>query len=304
MNSLHNDQGLRIFECAARRASFARAAEDLGMTRAAVSAQVRALEARLGLQLFQRQGPGVRPTPAAQALAAQLARAYVQVDEALRTVRSGGGRQVVTVSAVPNLASAWLMPRLAAWLQQHPQVELQLLASTELSALGADGVDVALRDGFGDWPGLKAWRLLPMTLAPLALPTRVRRQPAATARWLPGQLLFGLQRREWLLWLRAEGVDEAVLEHARLVTWDCWRLVADAARQGAGVALLPAALHDLELADGRLRRLGTAVLPLARAHWVVVRPERLRRPAVRALVDWLRDEAAATQQRLKPLLAA
>ncbi len=297
MNGLHNDQGLRVFECAARHGSFARAADELGMTRAAVSAQVRGLEARLGLPLFERHATRVRLTPAAAALAGRLAQAYLQVDDALRGLRSGGERPVITVSAVPNLATAWLMPRLSGWLQQHPELDLQLGSSTSLSPLGLDGVDLALRDGYGDWPGLKAWRLWPMVLAPLARPGRAGKD------WMMRQALFGLQRRDWLMWMRAEGLDEALLERCRLVVWDCWRLVADAAQQGAGVALLPAALHDLELTEGRLRRLGSAVLPLPRAHWLVVRPERLRQRPVRTLVDWLRAEAAATEQRLAPLLA-
>jgi LysR family transcriptional regulator, glycine cleavage system transcriptional activator len=283
MTSLHNDQGLRIVECAARLQSFARAADELGMTRAAVSAQVRGLEEKLGLQLFERRGPMVRPTSAAVALADQLARAYLQVDDALRAARSGDERQRITVSAVPNLASAWLMPRLSRWLSLHPEVDLQLQSSATLSSLALDGVDLALRDGYGDWPGL---------------PALVRHQAAATARWMPKQPLFGLQRRDWLMWMRADGVNESLLEQCRLHTWDCWRLVADAVQQGAGVGLLSAPLYDIALAQGRLRRLGRAVLTLPRAHWVAVRPERLRRPLVRALVDWLRDEAAATEQRV------
>jgi DNA-binding transcriptional LysR family regulator len=304
MSSWHNDQGLRVLECAVRRQSFARAADELGMTRAAVSAQVRGLEGRLGLKLFERRGPGVKPTPAASTLAGQLAQAYVQVDEALRSVRHGGDRQVLTVSAVPNLASAWLMPRLAAWVRQHPDVELQVQSTTALSSLALDGVDLALRDGYGDWTGLKGWRLLDMTLAPLAVPSLVRQQPAAAAQWMPRQLLFGLQRREWVMWMRAQQTDEALLDRCRLHTWDCWRLVADAALQGTGVALLPTALYDRVLEQGRLCRLGTAVLHLPRAHWAVARPERLRQRPVRALLDWLRAEAADTEQRMRRLLAA
>jgi LysR family glycine cleavage system transcriptional activator len=304
MSALHNDQGLRIVECAVRHRSFARAADELGMTRAAVSAQVRGLEDRLGLQLFERNGPGIKPTPPALALASQLAGAYLRVDEAVRAARGGGDRKRITVSAVPNLASAWLMPRLAAWFHDHPDVDLHVDSSTTLSALALDGVDLALRDGYGDWSGLKAWRLMDMRLAPLAAPAMLKGQSTAAARWMPRLPLLGLQRREWLMWMRAEGVDDSLLDHCRLHVWDCWRLVADATLQGAGVGLLPVALYDLSLERGHLRRLGQAVLSLPRAHWVVTRPERLRRPEVRAFLDWLREEAASTHRRTGPVLEA
>jgi DNA-binding transcriptional LysR family regulator len=235
-------------------------------------------------------------------LAERLALAYLQVDDAVQALRSGGGRERITISAVPNLASAWLMPRLAVWVQQNPEVDLQLQSSTVLSSLALDGVDLALRDGYGDWPGVKPWKLLDMRLAPLAAPTLLPRQQAqASSRWVQRLPLFGLQRREWVMWLRAEGVDVALLDGARLHTWDCWRSVADAALQGVGVGLLPAALYDTALAQGQLRRMGGALLALPRAHWALVRPERLRRRPVRALLEWLRAEAADTEKRMLQL---
>jgi DNA-binding transcriptional LysR family regulator len=289
-----SDQALRILESAVRLGAFSQAAEELHMTRAAVGAQIKALEQGLGVLLFERGARSVTPTTAAVNLARQLATAYRQVDEAVQVAQQPVREQTIVVSAVPNLASAWLLPRLHAWWALYPQVQIELLSSTRLSSLGVDRVDVAIRDGYGDWPGLNAARLMPMRLAPVVATALSAQLRGDTEALLSSQRWFGLQAREWRLWLREEGLPESLLDRCRFTPWECWRLVGEAALSGAGVALVPLALYDRDLKAGRLAQVGHRALSLPRAHWVLTHPRPKAREMVRVFVDWLHVQAATS----------
>src|SRR6185503_5744354 len=143
---------LRPLEAAARLESFSRAAEELHLTHGAVSRQVRALEEHLGTRLFARHGKRVSLTPAGRAFAERIRGALEEIARAADEAGSKRRGERLTVSVLPSFASRWLMPRLIRFMDAHPKVEVNVIASTALANFRNDEIDVAIRFGPGPWP--------------------------------------------------------------------------------------------------------------------------------------------------------
>ncbi|WP_175770780.1 LysR family transcriptional regulator, partial [Burkholderia anthina] len=147
---------LRGFESSSRHLSFTRAAQELNVTQAAVSQQVRALEERLGVSLFKRLPRGLAVTDEGLALRPVLSDAFDRIESVLRQFEGGHFHEVLTVGAVGTFAVGWLMPRLRSFHALHPFVELRLMTNNNLVDLAAEGLDCAIRFGDGNWPGTRA----------------------------------------------------------------------------------------------------------------------------------------------------
>src|SRR5918995_1110597 len=172
---------IRVFEAAARHQSFTRAAEELGMTQAAVSYQIRMLEDRVGTPLFTRLPRQVVLT----AKGRQLAPAVTEAFEALRDAFSGleeTVQSVLSITTLTTFASAWLVPRLGRFQQLHPDIAVQIDVSTQIVDLTQSDFDIAVRSGTGEWPGLEAQFLFPSHFTPVGSPDLLRsadlREPA------------------------------------------------------------------------------------------------------------------------------
>jgi LysR family glycine cleavage system transcriptional activator len=283
---------LRAFEAAARHLSFTRAAAELNVTQAAISHQVKALEARLGVVLFRRlnralsltaAGEGYLPAvrDAFDAIAAATDRLYA--DEA-------GGR--LTITTLHSFAGAWLLPRLLRFHVLHPEIDVLLDAADQIVDLTRAEVDLAIRYGNGNWPGLRSEQWMTEEIFPVCSPDLVAGSaPLRAPAELRNQtLLHDDMRVNWRVWLEAAGVEGVDPDSGPGFTDS--RLVLQAAIGGHGVALARSLLVADDLAAGRLVRPFDVAVPAGFAYYIVTAPEDWDRPKVRAFREWLEAEKA------------
>ena len=284
---------LRAFEASARHLSFTRAGLELSVTQAAVSAQVKNLEARLGVPLFRRLPRGLALTDEGQALLPMLSESFGRLGSILEQFRDGAYREPLTVAAVATFAVGWLLPRLDAFRREHPFIDLRLMTHNNKVDLAGEGLDFAIRFGQGAWHGTHAEPLFEAPLTHMCTPAIARR--VRTPRDLLAETLLRSYRAdEWRLWFEAAGVG-AMPQPLRGPVLDSSLALAAAAAQGAGVALLPRTmfLHDLQV--GRL------VQPFAfevrgGGYWLTKLQSRATTAAMAQFRDWLLREAAQPAQ--------
>jgi LysR family glycine cleavage system transcriptional activator len=291
---------VKTFEAAARSESFARAAEELRVTPAAVSQQVKALEATLGLKLFTRERQRLAITEAGREYLSVVRDALDRI--ALGTERLVGRRKagVLTVSASPDFAAKWLVHRLGRLAESRPDLDLRVSAAMHQVDFAGEDVDVAIRHGDGAWPGLDAVRLCSERLFPVCSPKLVsgRTRVATAADLLRFPLLRLGDWSTWMRWFEAAGVSDPaprgpVLNRASMLI--------DAAVDGQGVALARTALAAADLINGRLIRPIDVSLPMASTYWVVCPKVTSRTPKIAAFREWLLAEAAEDARHLQAL---
>ena len=283
---------LRAFEAAARHMSFTRAAAELNVTQAAVSHQVKTLEERLGLNLFRRHNRNLFLTDEGQAYFPAVRDALDALSAATENLRSLDTGGVLTVSVLPSFAARWLVPRLGRFRARHPEFDVRLDPSHALSDFARDGVDLAVRMGGGNYPGLHSVRLMDEVVFPVCSPDLLDgphplRRPQDLCHHV---LLHDEDRAQWRVWLtlnRIEGVDP---ERGPIFI-DSSNLVEAAAR-GQGVALGRRALVSDDLATGRLVRPFAISQPYQSAYYIVCPEGQAARPKIKAFRQWLLDEAA------------
>jgi LysR family glycine cleavage system transcriptional activator len=290
---------LRAFEAAARHLSFTKAADELHVTQAAISHQVRALEEYLGIQLFRRQNRAVLLTDAAQLSLPRLREAFDQLAEAVESMGASNPENLLTVSVTPSFAAKWLVPRLDGFRKAWPDLEVRLDASTQLVDFGRDNVDVAIRYGAGRYPGLMSEQLMDVEVSPVCSPQLLKGEhPLET----PGDLRWHRllhtdwsslrgEEPDWRMWLLAAGVRD--IDWAKGPQFNDWMLAMQAAIEGQGVVLGRSALVANDLAAGRLVRPFNVSVPGKFAYYLVYPEPAVKRPKVAAFRDWLTAEAAA-----------
>ena len=278
---------LRAFEAAARLGSFSRAAEEISVTHSAVSHQVRALERALGTPLFQRNGKRVSLTEAGRHLASRVGAALREIADAANVVRRRDRGRALTVSTLPSFAARWLMPRLGRFMEQHPEIDVNLHTSVALVDLERDEVDLAIRFGKGDWPGLEAQKFMDDELFPVASPSfnrgRLPRRPAELAK-------FRLMRSDdefWTPWFQAAGVRG--IEEPQSPVFSDSALLMQAAVNGQGIALARRSIAEDDLRAKRLVRVFDIAAPAQGANYIVWPKGRLAANAA-LLRDWLLKE--------------
>lgn len=283
---------IRVFEAAARLGSFTRAAEELGMTQAAVSWQIKALERRLGQALFRRLPREVVLTPAGERLYKAAAEAIGQLRRAVTDLNEGD-QAVLSITTLQTFAAQWLAPRLGAFQLNNPSIAVRVDTTTRLVDLVHDDFDIALRAGAGDWPGLEAVFILPGYYTPLCTPAvRDRCGGLDSPDQLRSAPLIGA-RAEWTAWFAAAGVlDDPRAETPRLVA-DSQALEMAAALNDQGVALGSPILYGRELAEGRLVRPFEPTISLSPGYWLAYPEERRRSPKIVRFREWILEAAAA-----------
>ena len=273
---------LRMFDAAARHLSLTRAAQELHVTQAAVSQHIRNLEERLGKPLFRRLPRGLALTDEGQALWPVVAQSFERIEQSLQQVAEPRPREILTVGVVGTFAIGWLIPRLSQFQQLHPYIDLRLLTNNNRVDLAGEGLDAAVRFGDGAWHGTHAQMLLRAPLSPMCTPMLAQqlREPADLARQT---LLRSYRTQEWEGWFA--GLDQAA-PLARGAMFDSSLTLAEAAAQGAGVALLPARMFEHMLQQGRLVR------PFAHevdtgAYWLTYLKSRQASSALQTFRQWL-----------------
>lgn len=273
---------LRAFEAAARHLSFTRAADELCVSQAAVSHQVKALEQRLGASLFRRLPRGLSLTDEGAALVPVLRDSFDRIGAVLDRFADGRFHEVLTVGVVGTFAIGWLIPRLPAFQRANPLIDLRILTNNNRVDLAGEGLDCAIRFGDGAWQGADADHLLDAPFSPLCAPSVARKLhgPADLARQT---LLRSYRTDEWEGWFDAAG---ATAPRVRGPIFDSSLAIAEAAARGAGVALLPVAMFERELAEERLARPFAAEVSTG-AYWLVRLKSRPLTAALARFRDWL-----------------
>src|SRR5947209_9646984 len=289
---------LRSFEAAARHESFTRAADELCVTQGAVSHQVKALEAALGLKLFNRERQGLVITEAGHDYLAVVRHAFDRIalgtDCLLQRLRSG----VITVSTSPDFAAKWLVGRLGRFAQAYPEIELKVSATMHHVDFAREDVDLAIRHGAGNWVSLDAVNLCTEELFPVCSPALLgsqhRIRSPEDVQQFP--LLHLNDRGDWSRWLEAAAASGEGLLHGPVLNHAS--MLIDAAIDGHGIALARSALAAADLINGRLVRPFQTSLPLKNTYWIVCPKATSALPKIAAFRDWLLAEAAADAQQL------
>ena len=291
---------LRAFEAAARHLSFKAAAEELNVTPAAISQQVRALEEQCGRPLFRRLTRALELTEAGSAAAPLLGEGFDRLAEGSEAMRSTEPSRVITVSTAPSFGAKWLLPRLERFRAAHPDYDVRVDATDTPARFSGDGVDVALRYGAGQYPGLRAERLLAQVTEPVCAPELVDGEPPLrTPQDLRHHTLLHVEwarlkegAPNWGMWLRAAGVEGVDAERGPRFSYESLALAAAVA--GQGVALIGRAVAEDDLAAGRVVHPfpGGTTQTTAFCYYVVYPPARAEEPKVRAFRDWVMKEAA------------
>ena len=197
---------IRVFEAAARLNSFTRAAEELGMTQAAVSWQIKALEGRLGQTLFRRLPREVVPTEPGERLSSAATEAMTLLRRALSDLTEAD-QAVLSITTLATLATQWLAPRLGEFQLASPELAVRLDTAAHLVDLSREGFDVGIRSGAGDWPGVESVEVMPSVFTPVCSPRLRDRLGLRTAEDLLKAPRIGLEK-EWAVWFAAAGVAD------------------------------------------------------------------------------------------------
>ena len=281
---------MRAFEAAARHLSFTNAATELNVTQTAISHQIRRLEEELGVRLFIRQNRALALTPQATEYLPGVRAAFNDLRFATDRLLRKDNENVLTVSTLASLAAKWLLPRLPAFQEAHPGIDVRITTSTALVDFKTGDVDAAIRYGRGHWPGLRADWLMADELFPVCSPALITgSKPLRCPEDLAEQTLLHTSagyNDDWRLWLTAAGLPANISKRPGL-TFDLILVTVQAAIDGLGVAMGRTSYVEADIAKGRLVVPFKIALP-ADAGFYLVSPEaRADSPKLSAYRKWL-----------------
>lgn len=278
---------LRAFATVAETGSYSRAGTSLNVSHAAVSQQVKALEARLGVTLVVREGRGIKLTAEGYSLARHLARGLEAFREGVETLTGANTIRPVQVTMSPAFAVSWLMPRIMDFQRQHPGVTLMLSPTAEVIELVPGGIDMAIRFGDGDWPGMEITPFLRPDMVVVAARALIgKREINNPAMLVEMPWLQELGTNEVAEWMKRQGVTP---ERPLMITHMPGNLIMEAVRRGDGLTYTARCFVDKEIQSGQLVELSSE--NDTGAYYIVTRPGVLR-PPVRTFVQWLKHQAA------------
>ncbi len=284
---------LRAFEAVARHLSMVRAAEELHVTPAAISQQIKQLEHLLRQSLFKR-GKTLALSDAAEAALPLLSDAFDRLERAAALLRTGAGDGPLVVSTPPAFAARWLVSRLDDFQTRHPEIELRLLATRRLVDFDLEDVDCAIRFGDGDYAGLSVEQLMPEAIIAVAAPAQaagiataadIARCPLLNDEWHVASQVFP----DWETWFASQGV--ALEAPLRIRHFGESNLTIQAALSGLGVALVWRSLVEDDLKAGRLVWLLDETIATSMAYHLVMPPNRVALNKVAAFREWLLETA-------------
>ena len=283
---------LKSFEAAARHLSFTKAADELFVTQAAISHQIKTLEEFLGMPLFRRLNRSLMLTDEGQILFPAMSEALdlimVTTDRLHRHQQVG----MLNIATMDSLAANWLVPRLGRFRRAYPDIDVRVSTSDELIDYARVGIDLGIRYGRGDWPGVHVTHLMTEEIFPVCSPKILGGEHKLNT---PDDLqnftlLHDDMREDWRMWLMAVGATK--VDPLRGPGFMHSNLVYQAAVFGEGVALGRSVLVADELEQGRLVKVLDFSLPANYAYWIVSPIAAAEHPKVKLLRDWLLAEAA------------
>ena len=289
---------LRAFEAAARHLSFTKAAEELHVTPAAISHQIKALEEYCGAPLFRRMTRALLLTDRGQAVLPALREGFDMLAAASQQMSRPWDDRVLTVSAAPSIAAKWLVTRLEQFRIKEPEIDVRLDTTDRLTDFGRDGVDMVIRYGGGKYPGLHVETLFPTAVfpvcspdllkgpRPLKVPSDLSKHTLLHVDWSSQHVTWPV----WRMWLLAAGVEGVDAE--RGPRFNDAGLILQTAIAGQGVALAADVLVADDLAAGRLVRPFKLSVPVDFGYYIVCPEEKAKERKVAAFAAWLHEEAA------------
>jgi LysR family glycine cleavage system transcriptional activator len=282
--------GLRAFEAAARHLSFTNAASELNVTQTAISHQIRRLEDELGIRLFVRQNRALTLTPEARDYLPGVRAAFNDLRLATDRLLRKDNEHVLTVSTLASLAAKWLLPRLSAFQEAHPGIEVRITTSTALVDFKSGDVDAAIRYGRGHWPGMRADWLTAEELFPVCSPALLEgNKPLRCPEDLRDHVLLHTSNAnsdDWRLWLTAAGLPTDISRQPGL-TFDLVLVTVQAAIDGIGVAMGRSSYVETDIAKGRLVVPFRITLPADAGFYLVSPAARADPPKLAAFRQWL-----------------
>ncbi|MET0346772.1 MAG: transcriptional regulator GcvA [Casimicrobiaceae bacterium] len=283
-------QALRALEAVARTGSLTKAAEAMHVTHGAISHQLKGLEDDLGVRLIERAGRGIRLTDEGERFAGRVRAALTDIAEAVREITEHNNPRQFRVSVMPSFAARWLLPRIGRFLAAHPDIDLDVRASTTLADFRRDNVDAALRYGGGNYPGVASEHLLDDVYYPVCSPRlgggRLPTRPAEISRYL----LLRSEDEFWQPWFRAAGLDWE--EPTRGPTFNDASYLMQAAVDGQGIALARSSLIGSDIANGLLVRLFDIEVPSPFRYYLVYPPRLAASPKLQRFRAWIQEEIA------------
>lgn len=278
---------LLALEAFERLGSISGAARDLALTQGAVSRQIQALEAQLGVPLTERDGRRVVPTPAARAYAAEVRRALDRIAQAalkLQVAEAGGA---LNLAILPAFGMRWLMPRLPDFARRHPDVTINMATRLEPFNFATEAFDAAIHFGAGDWPGTERLLLRHESVIAVAAPDLLARTPMTDPRQILSAPLLHIRTRPkaWANWFQRQGVTAASPLPGTL--HDQFSTITQAALLGLGIALLPEYLVEQEIAARRLVPVFGGAVEAEGAYYLVWPKEKSHDLSLRRFRDWL-----------------
>jgi LysR family glycine cleavage system transcriptional activator len=289
---------LKAFEAAARHESFTRAAEELCVTQGAVSHQVKALEAELAIKLFNRERQRLIITEAGRDYLAVVRDALDRIAVGTERLLQRQSAGVLTISTSPDFAAKWLVHRLGHFAEAHAGIDLRVSATTHHVDFAREDVDMAVRHGDGNWPGLDAVQLSSEQLFAICSPKLLSgRRLGKPLDILKFPLIHLDSRADWTKWLRMAGMSDDNARHGPVLNRAS--MVIDAAINGQGIALARTTLAAWDLLNGRLVRPFSEALRLSKTYWIVCPKATSNVPKIVTFRDWLLAEAAQDLRQLK-----
>ena len=278
---------LRAFAATAEMRSFSQAARALNVTHAAVAQQVRALEDQLARPLVQREGRGVSLTADGEQLAEALGEGFATMQRGLEALKAGEADRPVRVTLTATFAAQWLMPRLKDFWERFPDIGLSLHPDNRVVDLHRERMDLAIRYGNGDWPGVESTYLASARLVIAGAPSLIGDRETLGPE--------DMHEMDWILsrswpeqdtYLRTLGLDPEALSRTDINNDE---LAVAAARQGLGLVVESAALIDSDVGEGRLRIVHESREKLP-AYFIATLPGP-KRAAARAFLKWLKSQS-------------
>jgi LysR family glycine cleavage system transcriptional activator len=284
----------RTFDAAARHQSFRNAADELCVTPSAVSQQIHRLEDLLKVKLFHRLPRRIELTSQGAFLATSVQEALALLNTACDRLAAEQSQSSICVDVAPGLGSAWLLPRLANFRAQHPDIAVMLQSSNDDIDFARQGVDVAIRWGNGRWPGARAMRLAKATAFPVCSPDYRDQYGLHDLRDLPKlakvtMLQVTVQGSNWTNWLAKAG--HGSIAFRTVLQFSNGILMLGAAIYGQGICLSNYLLVENDLRTNRLVRPFDVELDLTEGYYLLTNRRIETGPAVEAFREWIRDQA-------------
>lgn len=281
---------LKTFRAAANSLSFTRAAEELHVTQAAVSHQIKSLEETLGVRLFERGNRSLALTEAGTRLLPYVDQMFQLLEQGLRQLRRGANDSTLTVSLLPSFASRWLVPRLGLFLKAHPEVDFRLAPSREMTDFRTEDIDLAIRYGPGSYPGLTSIFLMDEEIFPVCSPAVMHGQNALRT---PGDLkhhvlIHDEGHSDWRKWLAAAGVHDVEPDKGPVYTDSA--MAVQSAMEGDGIALGRSRLVRDDIARGRLVVPFGISQPSGFSYFIVYPQDRRPTDAMATFVAWVQQQ--------------